>query len=126
MPPLNYDLVPTTVFSHPNVGVVGLSEQEARTRGHDVTVYEADFRPMQQAFEAHPRRVYMKLIVDARTDLVLGCHMIGDEAGEQLQGLAAAMQAKITKTQLDQTIGIHPTMAEEWVTMRTPRADSTR
>ena len=68
----------------------------------------------------------MKLIVDARTDLVLGCHMIGDEAGEQLQGLAAAMQAKITKTQLDQTIGIHPTMAEEWVTMRTPRADSTR
>jgi glutathione reductase (NADPH) len=67
----------------------------------------------------------MKLIVDQHTDIVLGCHMIGAEAGEQIQGLAAAMQASITKSQLDQTIGIHPTMAEEWVTMRTPRVEVT-
>jgi glutathione reductase (NADPH) len=123
--PLDYDLVPTTVFSHPNIGTVGLSESEAKSRGYTVVVYEADFRPMQQAFSPNPRRVYMKLIVDQHTDIVLGCHMIGAEAGEQIQGLAAAMQASITKSQLDQTIGIHPTMAEEWVTMRTPRVEVT-
>ena len=121
--PLDYDLVPTTVFSHPNIGTVGLSEDAARSRGHSILIYEADFRPMQQAFSAHPRRVYMKIVVDQSTDVVLGCHMIGADAGEQIQGLAAAMQASITKSQLDQTIGIHPTMAEEWVTMRTPRVD---
>ena len=121
MPPLNYDLVPTTVFSHPNLATVGLSEGEALSRGHKVQVYEADFRPLQQALQSNPKRVYMKMIVDQKTDRVLGCHMIGDEAGEQIQGLAVAMQAAVTKSQVDQTIGIHPTMAEEWVTMRTPR-----
>ena len=119
--PLDYDLVPTTVFSHPNIARVGLGEQEAIQRGMQIQVYESDFRPLSQALNPHPQRVYMKLIVDQTTDRVLGCHMIGDEAGEQMQGLAAAMQAHITKKQLDQTIGIHPTMAEEWVTMRTPR-----
>ena len=123
MPPLNYDLVPTTVFSHPNIATVGLSEAEALKRGHHILVYEADFKPLQQALQAEPKRVYMKMIVDQVSDRVLGCHMIGDEAGEQIQGLAVAMQAGITKSQLDQTIGIHPTMAEEWVTMRTPRTN---
>lgn len=121
MPPLKYDLVPTTVFSHPNIAAVGLSEAEALKRGHHILVYEADFKPLQQALQAEPKRVYMKMIVDQVSDRVLGCHMIGDEAGEQIQGLAVAMQAGVTKSQLDQTVGIHPTMAEEWVTMRTPR-----
>lgn len=123
LPPLDYDLVPTTVFTHPNVGTVGLSEEAARAQGYAVTIFETDFKPLHQALSSSPRRVYMKLVVCSVSDRVLGCHMIGDEAGEQIQGLAAAMQASITKTQLDQTIGIHPTMAEEWVTMRTPRAD---
>ena len=100
-----------------------MSEASAKSRGYSVVIYQADFRPMQQAFANQPRRVYMKLVVDQQTDRVLGCHMLGPEAGEQIQGLAAAMQAGITKAQLDQTIGIHPTMAEEWVTMRTPRVD---
>lgn len=121
MPPLDYDLVPTTIFSHPNLGTVGLSEEEAIRRGYEITVYEADFRPLHQALQPQPQRVYMKMIVNSENDLILGCHMLGDEAGEQIQGLAVAMQAAITKTQLDQTIGIHPTMAEEWVTMRNPR-----
>ncbi len=121
MPPLDYDLVPTTVFSHPNLATVGLSEAEALRRGRRITVYEADFKPLHQALQPHPKRVYMKMIVNQDTDRVIGCHMIGDEAGEQIQGLAVAMQAAVSKSQLDQTIGIHPTMAEEWVTMRTPR-----
>lgn len=122
LPPLDYDLVPTTVFSHPNIATVGLSEEEALRRGRDIIVYEADFKPLHQALKSNPHRVYMKMIVNAKTDRVIGCHMIGDEAGEQIQGLAVAMQAAVTKCQLDQTIGIHPTMAEEWVTMRTARA----
>ena len=122
MPPLDYDLVPSTVFSHPNVGSVGLSEQEALQRGQEIQVFEADFKPLSQALNTEPSRVYMKLIVNAKNDQIIGCHMVGDQAGEQIQGLAAAMQASITKSQLDQTVGIHPTMAEEWVTMRTPRA----
>lgn len=121
LPPLNYDLVPTTVFSHPNVGQVGLTEEAAKQRGKEVIVYETDFKPLQQALSKDPKRVYMKLVICAQSDRVLGCHMMGDDAGEQIQGLAAAMQANITKAQLDQTIGIHPTMAEEWVTMRTAR-----
>ena len=121
LPPLDYALVPTTVFSHPNLGTVGLSEEQARDRGRSIKVYEADFKPLQQALQALPQRVYMKMIVDLESDKVIGCHMIGDEAGEQIQGLAVAMQAGVTKSQLDQTIGIHPTMAEEWVTMRTCR-----
>lgn len=119
---LDYDLVPTTVFTHPNVGTVGLSEGEARARGIDVAIFETEFRPLHQALSSNPRRVYMKLVVCRETDRVLGFHILGDEAGEQLQGLAAAMQAAVTKRQLDRTIGIHPTMAEEWVTMRSPRA----
>ncbi len=122
LPPLEYDLVPTTVFCHPNIGTVGLSEEEALKRGQPIKVYEADFKPLHQALQPTPRRVYMKMIVHQETDRVIGCHMIGDEAGEQIQGLAVAMQAGVTKAQLDQTVGIHPTMAEEWVTMRTPRS----
>lgn len=122
LPPLDYELVPTTVFSHPNIATVGLGEEEAKTKGYCIKVFESDFKPLQQALQPEPQRVYMKLIVDHKSDRVLGCHMIGEEAGEQIQGLAVALQAGVTKHQLDQTIGIHPTMAEEWVTMRSSRS----
>ncbi len=118
---LNYDCVPTAVFSSPNVGTVGLSERSAVERGHTVQIFESSFRPLHHSLPNNTERVYMKIVVDADTDVVLGCHMLGEEAGEIIQGLAVAIQAGATKSHFDQTIGIHPTMAEEWVTMRTPR-----
>ncbi len=120
-PPINYDRVPTAVFSSPNVGTVGLSEHSAIERGHTVRIFESSFRPLHHSLPNNTERVYMKTIVDADTDTVLGCHMLGEEAGEIIQGFAVAIQAGATKAHFDQTIGIHPTMAEEWVTMRTAR-----
>ena len=120
-PPIQYDLIPSAVFSAPNIGTVGLSETEAIAQGFRVTVFESDFRPMHHTLPQNPERAYMKTIVCADSDRVLGCHMIGPHAGEIIQGLGVALQAGATKAQFDQTIGIHPTMAEEWVTMRTPR-----
>ena len=116
--PVNYDLIPTAVFSLPNIGTVGLSEEEAR-KTHRVKVYESRFRPMKLSLTDNQERTLMKLIVDAETDRVLGCHMIGPEAGEIIQGLAVALKAGATKQVFDDTLGIHPTAAEEFVTMRT-------
>ena len=121
--PINYDLIPTAVFSSPNVGTVGLSEDAAIDRGFTVQVFESSFRPLHHSLPNNPERVYMKIIVDTQTDRVLGCHMLGEQAGEVIQGLAVAMTAGATKAHFDLTLGIHPTMAEEWVTMRTPRAN---
>lgn len=115
---LSYELIPTAVFSLPNIGTVGLSEQQAREK-HRVKVYESRFRPMKLSLTDSQERTLMKLVVDADSDRVLGCHMIGPEAGEIIQGLAVAMKAGATKRDFDDTLGIHPTAAEEFVTMRT-------
>ncbi len=118
---MNYDLVPTAVFSHPNVGTVGLSEEQASAQNPDVVIYESEFRHLKHTLSGNQERTYMKLVVDGKTDRVLGMHMVGADAGEIIQGFAAAMQAGITKSQLDKTVGIHPTAAEEFVTMRQAR-----
>lgn len=118
--PVDYKLIPTAVFSLPNIGTVGLTEDEARSAGHKVKVFESRFRPMKLTLTECQERTLMKLIVDADTDKVLGCHMVGPEAGEILQGIAVALKAGATKRVFDETIGIHPTAAEEFVTLRTP------
>lgn len=115
---VDYDNIATAVFSQPNIGTVGLSEERARERFPNIAVYESEFRHLKHTLSGNQERTYMKLIVDETSDKVLGIHMLGAEAGEIIQGLAAAMKAGITKKQLDSTIGIHPTAAEEFVTMR--------
>ncbi len=119
-PTVDYELIPTAVFSRPNLGTVGLSEEAAVAAGHEVVVFKSDFRAMVHTMSGRDERTLMKLIVDAKTDRVLGCHMVGDHAGEIIQGIAIAMRAGATKRTFDTTIGIHPTAAEEFVTMRTP------
>ena len=119
---VDYALIPTAVFSLPNMATVGLTEEQARERGYKVTVYESRFRPMKLTMTQSLERSLMKLVVDAQTDRVLGCHMVGPDAGEIMQGLAVALKAGATKRVFDATLGIHPTAAEEFVTMRTPAA----
>ncbi|MCU0117599.1 glutathione-disulfide reductase [Pseudomonas sp. B2M1-30] len=118
--PVDYKMIPTAVFSLPNIGTVGLTEEEARQAGHDVVIYESRFRPMKLTLTECQERTLMKLVVDGKTDKVLGCHMVGPDAGEIVQGLAIALKAGATKRDFDDTIGVHPTAAEEFVTMRTP------
>ncbi|MGN8346640.1 glutathione-disulfide reductase [Pseudomonas sp. SMV71] len=119
---VDYRMIPTAVFSLPNIGTVGLTEEQAREDGHEVQIFESRFRPMKLTLTECQERTLMKLVVDARTDKVLGCHMVGPDAGEIVQGLAIALKAGATKRDFDETIGVHPTAAEEFVTMRTPRA----
>lgn len=111
--------VPTTVFSTPNCGTVGLTEHEARHKNFQVDIYRTSFRPLKHTLTGRDERTMMKLVVDAATSRVLGCHMVGPDAGEIIQGLAVALNCGATKAQFDATIGIHPTAAEEFVTMRT-------
>ncbi|WXL27781.1 glutathione-disulfide reductase [Ectopseudomonas mendocina] len=117
---VDYRMIPTAVFSLPNIGTVGLSEEQAREDGYSIKVYESRFRAMKLTMTDCQERTLMKLVVDASTDRVLGCHMVGPEAGEIIQGLAVALKAGATKQIFDETIGVHPTAAEEFVTMRTP------
>lgn len=117
---VDYQTIPTAVFSLPNIGTVGLSEEQAKEEGYSVQVFESRFRPMKLTMTESQERTLMKLVVDAKTDRVLGCHMVGPEAGEIVQGLAVALKAGATKQIFDDTIGVHPTAAEEFVTMRTP------
>ncbi len=117
---VDYQLIPTAVFSLPNIGTVGLSEEQAKEEGYSVKVFESRFRPMKLTMTESQERTLMKLVVDAATDRVLGCHMVGPDAGEIVQGLAVALKAGATKQLFDETIGVHPTAAEEFVTMRTP------
>ena len=119
---MDYQAIPTAVFCQPNIGTVGLTEQEARDAGHSVTIYRSEFRPMKYTLSGRDERSLMKLVVDAETDQVLGAHMVGPDAGEITQGLAVAIKAGATKAQFDATMGIHPTSAEEFVTMREPVA----
>lgn len=113
--------VATAMFSLPNVATVGLTEQQAVANGHKVIIFESRFRTLKLTLTESTEKTYMKLVVDEDTDKVLGCHMIGEGAGELIQGLAVALKAGATKQIFDETIGIHPTAAEEFVTMRTPR-----
>ncbi|KPB49829.1 Glutathione reductase [Pseudomonas coronafaciens pv. oryzae] len=118
--PVDYNHIPTAVFSLPNIGTVGLTEEDAIKAGHDVQVFESRFRSMKLTLTDDQERTLMKLVVDAKTDRVLGCHMVGPDAGEIVQSLAIAIKAGATKQVFDDTIGVHPTAAEEFVTMRTP------
>lgn len=111
--------VPSAVFSQPSVAVVGLSEDAARAKGIAVDIYRTGFKPMKHTLSGRDERVMMKLVVDRASDKVLGAHMVGADAAEIIQGLAVAMKAGATKADFDATIGIHPTAAEEFVTMRT-------
>ena len=115
----NYINVPSVVFSQPNLGTVGLTEAEARARYAKIDVYKTTFKPLKHTLSGRGERTMMKIVVDHETDRVLGCHMVGPDAGEIIQGLAVAMNCGATKAQFDATIGIHPTAAEEFVTMRT-------
>jgi glutathione reductase (NADPH) len=116
--PLDYDLVPSAVFSQPNVGTVGLSEHAARERHSEIDVYKSHFRPLKHALTGREKRTLLKLIVERASQRVLGLHMVGDHAGEIVQGFAVAMNMGATKADFDRTLGVHPTSAEEFVTMR--------
>ena len=118
---MDYDNIPTAVFSQPNIATVGLTEQNARAQyGDDIDIYKTSFKAMKNTLSGIDERTFMKMIVVRSTDKVVGMHMVGAEAGEIIQGFAVAMKAGATKAIFDSTIGIHPTAAEEFVTMRTP------
>jgi glutathione reductase (NADPH) len=110
--------VPSAVFSQPPIGTVGLTEEQARKQYGEIDIYAARFRPMKNILAGRDERTFMKLVVDARTDRVLGCHMLGADAPEIIQGLAVAVKCGASKKMFDQTVGIHPSAAEEFVTMR--------
>ncbi|ANN77845.1 glutathione-disulfide reductase [Bordetella flabilis] len=122
---VDYDFIPTAVFTHPNVGTVGQTEAEARAAsGQDgVIVYRSDFRALRHTLSGSGERTLVKLVVDKATDRVIGLHMVGPDAGEVIQGFAVALRAGATKALFDSTIGVHPTVAEEFVTLRQPATD---
>ena len=117
---MSYDFIPTAVFTHPNIGTVGFSEADARAEFGHISVYKSEFKALKHTLSGSTERTFMKLLVDDATDRVVGLHMVGAEAGEIVQGFAVAMKAGATKAVFDSTIGIHPTAAEEFVTMREP------
>jgi glutathione reductase (NADPH) len=121
---VDYMHIPTAVFTHPNIGTIGLSEEAARARFQRIAVYRTDFKPLRHTLSGSSERTLMKLVVDAANDKVVGLHMVGADAGETIQGFAVAMKAGATKAVFDATLGIHPTAAEEFVTMRTPTVAS--
>ena len=114
---VNYATVPTAVFGLPEIAAVGLTEERARELGHEVITYKTSFRPLLHTLTGQPVKVMMKLVVDRASERVLGCHMVGEDAGEIIQGLAVALTAGATKAQFDETVGLHPSVAEEFVTM---------
>ena len=123
---LDYENIPTAIFANPNAATVGLSEEKARAQyGEEVEVYAARFRPLKHTLSGSSEQMFMKLVVDRASNRVVGAHMIGADAGEIIQGIAIAIKCGATKAQFDATIGIHPTAAEEFVTMRTPRKPGT-
>lgn len=115
---VDYANIPTAIFSLPNLATVGLSEEAAREQGKDIAVYTSHFRHLKHTLSGNPTKTFLKLIVERGSDKVIGAHMLGDEAGEIIQGIAVAIKAGATKADFDSTIGIHPTVAEEFVTMR--------
>ena len=117
---VDYDFIPTAVFSQPNIGTVGFTEDEAQARFGEITLFKSTFKPMKHTISGRDEKTLMKLIVETASDRVVGAHMVGPDAGEIMQGVAIAMRAGATKAVFDTTIGIHPTAAEEFVTMREP------
>lgn len=118
--PVDYNDLATAVFCIPNIATVGMTEEQARAKGYKLDIFESRFRPMRNTLAGNQEQSFMKLLVDQESDRVLGVHMIGPDAGEIIQGLAVALKAGATKAVFDATLGIHPTAAEEFVTMRTP------
>ncbi|MEO6841608.1 MAG: glutathione-disulfide reductase [Bradyrhizobium sp.] len=119
---VDHATIPTAVFSQPEVGTVGLTEAEARAQFSHVDIYKTDFRPIKSTMSGRDTRILMKLVVDASSDRVVGCHVIGDTAAEIIQAVAIAVKMKATKADFDATFALHPSAAEELVTMRTPTA----
>ncbi len=117
---MSYEFIPTAVFTHPNIGTVGYSEADASEKFGKIRVYRTDFKALKHTLSGSTERTLMKLVVEDGTDRVVGLHMVGPDAGEIVQGFAVAMKAGATKAVFDSTIGIHPTVAEEFVTMREP------
>ncbi len=117
--PVDHDLVPSAVFTQPELGTVGLSEEDAREQ-EPIEVYSTSFKPMQSSFAGKPDRVLMKLVVSQKTRKVLGCHIVAPAAGEMIQLAGIAIKMGATKEDFDQTVAVHPTMSEEIVTMRAP------
>jgi len=117
---VDYDFIPTAVFCQPNIGTVGFTEEQARARFGHIRLFKSTFKPMKHTISGRDEQTFMKLIVDKASDRVVGVHMMGPDAGEIMQGIAIALRAGATKALFDSTIGIHPTAAEEFVTMREP------
>ncbi len=115
---MDYQFIPTAVFSRPPVAVVGLTEEQAREKGYDLSIYTCRFRPLKYTVTSIDKKTFMKMVVDKKTNKVLGVFMAGDDAPEIMQGVAVALKAGATKSDFDKTVGIHPTSAEEFVTMR--------
>jgi glutathione reductase (NADPH) len=123
---VDHSMIPTAVFSQPEVGTVGLTETEARAQYSHVDIYKTAFRPIKSTMSGRDTRILMKLVVDGKSDRVLGCHIVGDTAAEIIQAVAIAVKMKATKADFDATFALHPTAAEELVTMRTPTARHVR
>ncbi|MCA9656780.1 MAG: glutathione-disulfide reductase, partial [Myxococcales bacterium] len=119
---VSYDNIPTAVFSQPPLASVGMTEHAAHNKYGEVDVYTSTFRPMKNTLSGRKERTYMKMIVHPETDRVLGIHMVGADAPEIIQSLAVALQCKATKAQFDATMALHPSAAEEFVTMRQKRS----
>ena len=117
---MSYDFIPTAVFTHPSIGTVGFAEADARREFGDISIYRSEFKALKHTLSGSSERTLMKLVPDNASDRVVGLHMVGADAGEIVQGFAVAMKAGATKAIFDSTIGIHPTAAEEFVTMRDP------
>ena len=118
--PVDHTQVPSAVFSQPSIGSVGRTEEEARKEFGGVEIFRSRFRTLKHTLTGSDETMMMKLIVDQESRRVVGLHVVGPEAGEIVQGFAVAIKAGLTKEQFDETVGIHPTAAEELVTMRTP------
>ena len=116
--PVDHSFIPTAVFSQPEIGTVGLSEEKAREMYRRVDIYKAQFRPLRSMVSGRDEKMLMKLVVDMESDKVLGCHILGGDAAEIVQMAAVALKLGVTKAQLDKTMALHPTAAEELVTMR--------
>ncbi|MBB95265.1 MAG: NADPH-glutathione reductase, partial [Rhodobacteraceae bacterium] len=117
--PVDHDLIPSAVFTQPEMGTIGLTEEQARDQ-EPIEVYSTSFKPMQSSFAGRPDRVMMKLIVSRETRKVLGCHIVAPDAGEMIQLAGVAVKMGATKEDFDRTVAVHPTMSEEIVTMKSP------
>lgn len=115
---IEYDFIPSAVFCQPNIGTVGFTEEAAMAEFGQILLFKSTFKPMKHTISGRDEKTFMKIIVDKASDRVVGIHMMGPDAGEIIQGMAIALKAGATKAMFDSTIGIHPTAAEEFVTMR--------